>query len=338
MRGLRLLRCSIVIVAVLLCCALGMPAAHAVAVRDLYVAAVPVAQRTSDPPPEAVQAALTAVLVKLTGRHDIASDPSVTELLAHPGAYVQQMGYTEQGQLRVGFDPKSLRDYMLARGLPVWGNDRPAVMLWLAVDLAGGSRSIVGADDQSGVKDALLKVASERGLPLQLPLLDAEDLSHLQFGDIWGGFDQSLRDATDRYGADAMLIGRAAGPALDQLFVRWRLVQGETVEEWQGPILDGIEHATDVLATRYASTSAGGEQQLHVSIKGLTSGQAYARVLRYLESLTLVSGVRVERVSGPQVEFTLVTMGEAEKLARQLELSGFLTSDGAGALAYTYRP
>jgi len=48
--------------------------------------------------------------------------------------------------------------------------------------------------------------------------------------------------------------------------------------------------------------------------------------------------VRVERVSGPQVEFTLVTMGEAEKLARQLELSGFLTSDGAGALAYTYRP
>jgi len=43
-------------------------------------------------------------------------------------------------------------------------------------------------------------------------------------------------------------------------------------------------------------------------------------------------------VSGPQVEFTLVTVGEAEKLARQLELSGFLVSDSAGALAYTYRP
>ena len=78
-----------------------------------------------------------------------------------------------------------------------------------------------------------------------------------------------------------------------------------------------------MLAARYASTAAGGEQQLHVSVKGLASGQAYARVLHYLESLTLVSSVRVEHVSGPQVEFTLVTMGEAEKLARQLESAAF---------------
>jgi hypothetical protein len=330
-------RCSLVIAA-LLCCALAPRAAHAVTVRDLYVAAVPVAQRTSDPPPAAVQAALSAVLVKLSGRRDITTDAGVADLLANPGAYVQQMGYTQDGQLRVGFDATTLRTYMLARGLPIWGDDRPAVQLWLAVDVGGGSRSVVGADDTSGVKDALMKVAAERGLPLQLPLLDAQDLAHVQFGDIWGGFDQPLRDATDRYGADAMLIGRASGPSLDQLYVRWRLVQGENVEDWQGPILDGIEHAADVLGARYSSVSGGGEQQLHVSIKGIASGQAYARVLRYLESLTLVSSVRVERVSGPQVEFTLVTVGEAEKLARQLELSGFLVSDGAGALAYTYRP
>jgi hypothetical protein len=209
--------------------------------------------------------------------------------------------------------------------------------VWLAVDLAG-SRSIVGSDDETGIQEALKTIAGERGLPLQLPLLDAEDLARLQFGDIWGGFDESLFDATARYGADAMLIGRASGDTLEQLQVEWRLVQGENVEDWQGTLLDGVEHAADVLAGRYATVSAGGDQRLRVSVSGIPNGQAYTRVLHYLESLTLVSDVAVERVAGSKVEFTLQTMGEADKLARQLELSGFLASDAVGVLAYTYRP
>jgi hypothetical protein len=321
----------------LVCCALGVRAAHAVLVRDLGVAAVPVAQRTGDPPYEALREAMTAVLVKLSGRRDTATDPRVAELLASPASYVQQTGYTEQGQLRVGFDARTLRTWMLARGLPVWGDDRPSLMLWLAIDLQG-NRAIVGADDESGVQAALANVADERGLPLQLPLLDAQDLARVQFGDIWGGFDSSLQEASARYAADAILIGRATGPTLDQLFVNWRLVQGESVEDWRGTLLEGIEHTADVLAARYASTSAGAEQQLRVSVSGLASGQAYTRVLHYLQALTLVSSVRVERVAGNKAEFMLVTMGEPEKLSRELELSGFLASDGAGALAYTYRP
>jgi hypothetical protein len=311
--------------------------AHAVVVRDLYVAAVPIAQRTGEPPPEAVSAALSAVLVKLAGRRDIASDPGAADLIAAAQSYVQQTGYTEQGQLRVGFEPDALRRDMLARGLPVWGDDRPSVLVWLAIDLAG-SRSIVGSDDETGVREALVTLARERGLPLQLPLLDAEDLGRLQFGDIWGGFDESLFDATERYGADAMLIGRARGDTLDQLSLEWRLVQGENVEDWPGTLFDGVEHAADILAGRYATVSAGGDQRLRVFVNGVPNGQAYTRVLHYLESLTLVSDVAVERVSGSRVEFTLRTMVEADKLGRQLELSGFLVGDDSGSLAYTYRP
>ena len=110
---------------------------------------------------------------------DTATDPRVAEHLVNPGAYVQQTGYTEQGLLLVGFDTNALRTWLLARGLSVWGDDRPAVMLWLAVDLEGGNRSIVGADDESGVQSALVSVAAERGLPLQLPLLDAQDLARV---------------------------------------------------------------------------------------------------------------------------------------------------------------
>src|SRR5262245_61670882 len=114
---------------------------------------------------------MVAVLGKLSGRLDTATDPRVADLLASPASYVQQTGYTEQGQLRVGFDARTLRTWMLARGLPVWGDDRPLVMLWLAIDLEG-DRAIVGADDESGVQATLAKVAGERGLPLQLPLLE----------------------------------------------------------------------------------------------------------------------------------------------------------------------
>jgi hypothetical protein len=312
--------------------------ATAAPVRDLYAAAVPVAKRGGEPPREAVQAALAAVLVKLTGRRDITTDPRAADLLAGAEGYIQQTGYTAQGQLRVGFEPAGLRADMLSRGLPVWGDDRPSVLVWLAVDLAGSGRSIVGADDQTGIQTALTTVAGERGLPLQLPLLDAEDLSHLQFGDIWGGFDESLLEAAARYGADAILIGRARGPALEELFVNWRLVQGGSADEWRGTLIDGVEHAADLLATRYASASAGGAAPLRVSIDGVSSGQAYARVLSYLEALTLVEDVRVERVAGTRLELTLVTIAEADKLARQLELSGFLVGDTSGALAFSYRP
>jgi hypothetical protein len=331
-----LLRCALV-AALLAGAAFGARGAGAVTVRDLYVAAVPVAQRSGEPPPEALQAAMQAVLVKLSGRRDIAADPRAAELVADPAPYVQQTGFTDRGLLRVGFDPPTVRTSLLARGLPLWGDDRPAVLLWLAVDV-GGERSIVGADDQSGVQEALLTIAGERGLPLQLPLLDAEDLARLRFGDIWGGFDESLLEAAARYGADAVLIGRAAGPALEQLSVSWRLVHGGSVEDWRGTLLDGAEHCADVLADRYASVAAGVEQPLRVSVSGLDSGEAYARVLHYLQSLTLVDAVRVEHAAGTRLELTLLTRAEAAKLARQLELSGFLVSDEGGAFAYSYRP
>lgn len=312
--------------------------AHAATVRDLYVATVPLATRTPDPPPEAVRAALAAVLVKLSGRRDVVYEPRAIELLADAQRYVQQTGFTASGELRVGFEPAALRQYMLASGLPLWGDDRPAVLLWLAVDVTGAERTIIGSDDELGVQDALKKIAGERGLPLQFPLLDAEDLARLQFGDVWGGFDEALLEASARYGVDAVLIGRATGPALDQLTVDWRLLHAGDVEEWQGSLFDGVERTADVLASRYASVSAGAAQAMRVSVTGIDSGQAYGRLLAYLRGLTLVSEVRVERVAGERVEVTLTTMAEPDKLARQLELSGFLSSSRTGSLDYAYVP
>jgi uncharacterized protein len=311
---------------------------QAASVRDLYVATVPLEARTPDPSPEALRAALAAVLVKLSGRRDVVFEPRAIELLGDASRYVQQTGFTATGELRVGFEPAALREYMLGTGLPLWGDDRPAVLLWLAVDVTGTERTIIGADDELGVQGALLELAGERGLPLQLPLLDAEDLARLQFGDVWGGFDEALLEASARYGVDAVLIGRATGPALDQLAVDWRLLHAGDVEEWQGSLVDGVEHTADVLASRYASVSAGAAQAMPVSVDGIDSGQAYGRVLAYLRGLTVVSDVRVERVAGERVEFTLTTMAEPDKLARQLELSGFLTSARAGALDYAYVP
>src|SRR5690606_12687559 len=102
-----------------------------------------------------------------------------------------------------------------------WGADRPLTLVWIAVDWGQGEREIVASDDldraaaeaRSIDRNRLLReriqdVALERGLPIAFPLLDAEELELVSFSDIWGGFNDRLLEASRRYGADSILVGR----------------------------------------------------------------------------------------------------------------------------------
>ena len=192
-------------------------------VPDLYVASVPATGLSGAGLDEAFALALDEVLVKVTGQRNAAARRSA---VGPAGALVRQYQPVPGGELRVSFDPASLRQRLDAAGLPVWADNRP---LTLVVLLSPGNANIA---DMS--RPLLLATAADRGLPVVLapdspvsgsaspdPLLEPE--------------------ATARAaGADLLLVGRPA-PVGGSAMMRWTLVQGGARSEWQGDIAEGLQ-------------------------------------------------------------------------------------------------
>ena len=323
--------------------------ASAAVVPDLYSATAPVIDRSDEAREDAFQTALAQVLVRVTGLRWAAADPAALEVLERAGELVQQYRYTDESELVVGFDGEALERALIGTGLPVWGANRPVVLVWLAVDWGGGQRELVGSDTETedDIRGAIEMAAYERGIPLVWPLLDTVDLEALTFTDVWGGFENKIEAASGRYEADAVLVGRASRGAGSRYYVRWQLRIGELRQEWRGSLDDGIEVMADRMSQQLAVRAGGeGGRATVVAISGIDNLRAYARVTSYLEQLNLVRSVGVDRVEGDVVVFRVGLLGDPARLTRIIGLGSTLqaerTVSGSGMppaeLQYRYTP
>jgi len=318
-------------------------------VAGLYEAEVPVASRAPADQDDAVARALRQVLVKVSGRRAPETSPVIGEALASAGRFVEQFRYrsvaAEPGAAGEGepaaelrlwarFDARVVDALVRDAGLPLWGRERPRVLVWLALE-RDGRRELLGADDRSGLVAVLRAVAARRGLPLTLPLLDLEDRAALAVMDVWGGFVDKVASASARYQADAIVLGRIypQPPALWE--GRWTMLTGERREQWDGEgelpeavAEEGIEALADRLAVRFAGLSTpAGAQAVAVVVEGVDSLEAYARVVGYLEGLEEVERVVVKAVSGSRLELDVIAGGGAESLAQVIALGRVLAEE-----------
>jgi hypothetical protein len=283
------------------------------------------------------KAALAAVVVRVSGSRAAAS-PAALASFGDPAILVQQYRATEPGTWQVGFDPVALRARFDAAGIAVWGDERPATLVWLAVDQGRGQREILAAaagtdggvapvgsttDTLSGSREILEQVAAERGLPVLLPLMDSADLQSIRFPDLWGDFSERVLDASARYRADAVLIGRARTPNPATAQVRWTLLFGGERFNWSGPLSAGPDRAADLFAERLA-TPAGSLQALSVAVQNVNSLDAYGQVYRYMSQLDPVERFEVTAVNGERVLFKLQLRGDADQLLRIIALRRLL--------------
>jgi len=283
----------------------------------------------------AFDAALALVLVKVTGLPE-AGDPAARKrLFPNPAALVQKYTVQPGNRLRVDFDPTVMRRALDRAGLPLWDADRPLVAIWLAVDVGADARFIL-SDGSAGnmeladfpladMQQALLSVAGERGLPVVLPLLDAQDITRVKFGDVWEVVREPVLAASERYGAEAVLIGRTNSLDVNDQTVRWTLLIGDDEASWQGTIAAGPAEAATVLSRQLATyADAGGAQR--VIVTGVASLAGYGSLLQYFRSLPIVEQASIARVDGQTVEFDLAVRGDADRLRRTLDTSAFLSA------------
>ncbi len=322
----------------------GFPAgSFAARVENLYAAEVPLPDGSADRLPAAFDIALGKVLVKVTGRPDIAQDSAVLGQIGDSSRLVQQYRIGADNKVWASFDQPALKAILDASGQPIWGNERPATLVWLAVDAGGGQREIMAAepdlldgqgsfeptmDDRMAdlerqIRERLLTAADDRGIPLILPLMDSEDLTAVSFADVWGGFSGAVSDAAERYDADALLIGRVRAFSADSTQARWTLMLGEERFKWEGDLYDGPNELANILAARLA-TEIGTARRVRLQVAGIDSLDAYGKVSVYLKTLDLVEACDVVQVSGDTVLYGLEVRGDLDQLMRTIALRRLL--------------
>lgn len=337
--------------------AFALPA-HAVVVDGLYEATVPVADQSTDAQRQGLADALAVVLVRNSGSRTAAS------LEADASRLVQQFRFErrdavdpETGEamsqlfLWARFNPTAVQRVLVDNGLPIWGRERPAVVVWLGYD-DGFDRALVDDTSPPAFRAALTETARRRGVPVIPPLMDLQDRAALPFTDLWGGFDDAILSASSRYAGDAVLVGRLVALDAETWGARWILYEGGAATHFESApgalaavVADGIHQLADRFAVRFAllpDTAPDGRTR--VIVAGIDGIESYASVLRYLASLSPVAGVSVERVERDEVVFLLELRGTPEQVERAIDLGTRLTREAddwealTGALRYRIRP
>jgi uncharacterized protein len=284
------------------------------------------------------RAALAVVLVRITGRRDAAERPEARPLFADASAFAQQFREPAPGRLWAAFDGAALERELARLGLPVWGAERPSTLLWIAIDAAGGRRFVVAAspeqEEEVEVHEAVAAAAERRGIPVVFPLLDAEDRAQASFAEVWGGFEEAIRAASERYAVDAILVGRLS--AEDGGRGRWSLYTAEGEERWTGELVESIDRVADLHAARFSVVASGEARVVRLVVSGVASVEDYGRVSRFLGGLTAVESLGVERVEGERITFRVAMRGEAATLDEAIRLGGLLRPDSGrdGELSY----
>jgi len=311
----------------------------AVEVASLYSAQVPLDEEEEDPRARAYEMALADVLLRVSGS-ELATDTDMIELLfPDPASYIVQFRPGEDDTLWVSFDGEAIENTLRQSGQSVWGNDRPLTLIWLAVDWGQGEREIIAADDPVRSRDEsrsidrnrllrqrVLDIAERRGLPVAFPLLDTIDLQNLSFSDIWGGFDDALIAASERYKADSILVGRIR-PATGQRN-RWSFYFGGEERSWTGEPELVLGVVADMLAAEFAIGGNAVAESVELTVAGIGSVEAFGAVQNLLAETTVVEQFSIIEVEGDRIRFRIDAIGGAERLRRALRFGGLIEQNG----------
>ena len=257
--------------------------------------------------------ALRTTAVRASGRRDAGSNKVIASAAANPGRYVQEYSTTPDRYLKVGFEAQAIDRLLQQAGLPVWPLERPVTLVLLVVPSAGGGSRAIVDGDRVPEKAEAERVAQARGLPIAWPggTVSAASVRST----IAGGPDGEVGGSSAR----PVLAGVASGG-----LVTWLFRQPGQAASASGSVEDGVDLAADSLAARYAPPSTRSNSSLTVRIGGVEDVRAYAGLIEYLKSLSLVRNISVSEMAGGVVTLELLVRGDLALLRRIVALDGRL--------------
>lgn len=319
---------------------LFLGSAQAVEVSNLYQASVLVPDRGAEELRHGSQEALAEVLIRVSGDSRALESYDINQAMGDPQRYIEQYGFTREVQvnpetelpepvyrLNVTFNPRSINQLIRRAGLPIWASNRAEVLIWLAMETAGG-RQLVTADNAPELVATLSRHAKRRGLPIAFPINDLQDQLAVTMGDIWGMFMERIEQGSQRYAPGAILVGKVYQPGSDGLGGIWTysLDGSQEVIETQGVELTdvlapAIDFAADKLAEKYAVVIGDGDSEyLWLNVDGVQNLTDFARLTEYLDKLVAVKQAAMDRLQEDKIRFRVYLESDVENLKQLLAL------------------
>jgi hypothetical protein len=303
--------------------------AGAVAVPGLYSAELNVAQAGVQPLPEQVEAGLERVLVKLAGVNDVASLPTYGEIMGQAQALLREYRYLGgaggSSRLSLGYDQSQLDALLQAANIRGPGQQRPVLLLWLVHKPAGAGEDYIPADHAA--LQALLAQAQRRGLPLQQPLLDLQDLQQLAPQALWQLAQDPVLQASRRYQPEAVLAGRVwveGGLWFSEfefmgMQQRWqRFTPAGELAEQMTEVIDQV--ADQMLGRPRAAPVDYRPAGLVLQVEGVATQVDYLALVERLRQAEGVTAVFPERLSRGHLQLRVQLQTSVEQLQETLRL------------------
>ncbi|MGM0481872.1 MAG: DUF2066 domain-containing protein [Pseudomonadota bacterium] len=337
-------RCSVSLALVWFCLMVSsswVVPAQAKRVENLFSAEVEVSSQSRAQRQKAIREAFQRVVLKLTGTPSSLSHDAIRQAQSQVNTYLLQYGYKNPAsglRLTARFDERKIKQLLAENKLPYWGNRRPELLLWIAKESKVGRRQLIGSRDESVFTQRLRFLATQTGLPIQLPLLDLTDAMTVSVTDVWGRFLGPVRQAGQRYDTDGLLIARISFNAdREQQRPAWKLdwsahvdqlrLTGEVFAESQDWLAEPfVKQLQQQLAAAFSVVSSTEKNlvEVPITIKQLTGWRDIIALESFLKSITSVSSVKLTRYSAEQSKFLIQVQGSAGHLLQSIQLDGRL--------------
>ncbi|NVK38559.1 MAG: DUF2066 domain-containing protein [Gammaproteobacteria bacterium] len=308
-------------------------------VSGLYDARVPVPDQQLTSRQQGAKQGLIEVLQKVSGFSVPAENEAVARALDIADQYLYQFSYEAvqkeewdasippgSSWLKMRFEAQSIQRIIKQAQLPLWGNNRPTVLLWIMKDEGDRTVLIDGAEDMlaNAVKDA----GDRRGIPVVLPVYDLEDSMRLPQESLWGLFSESILAASGRYDAESVMAARVYKNKDGNWVGQWRFYFKDRefnydfeTEGLNQQVLSGMSAAAEVLANAFAiKPSDASSGTLAIKVGNVKSLNQYAALVSYLDGLTITKGVFVSRVKDTDLELNLTLAGSLAQFRQVLAL------------------
>jgi hypothetical protein len=324
---------------------------QAVEVKDLYQAKVEISSQSNQDRNKAIKQAMKIVLLKVGGQVKIFDQPVINAELRRFKEYLTQYRYErdkEQLYLVVEFNEQRINQLFQQAGLPLWGNLRPKIVVWL-IEEDGLSRHFADVAEMSPYSELISSISSHKGIPLVLASLTEENRNNLQLSDFWGRFEQPIKEASQPYAADAIIVIRISNSSLlatsensqaqqndadckllcehSQIAVDWSYISDfQTFGERSfgvdknALITTAFDQISEQLYKKYVVDSDQ-SNELQLEVMNVDSMEKYVAIVDFLQGLSSVKTVVLTQANKQNRRFTLSLIGSKQALLSSLKLN-----------------
>lgn len=261
--------------------------------------------------------ALTDILVRVTGDKRITDNTDLQAVIQEKaGVALQRFSYiskAKQKRLHLEFSSKEIKNFLTKYRLTYWPGERPEVIVWLTYTGAEGNQwEFVTEESKQNFVKALTQQADWRGLPINFPMLDLQDLRSLTDTQDITEQGNVLKNISKRYHADYVLAVSITEDKTGEWRSQWKLMSNSETLDWEFSaknmielFVQGVDATADAIVERTAviAEDKDSPKQLMLSVSEISSVEDYLKAMHYIQSMKGVERVEVAAVNSDRVNF-----------------------------------